>query len=266
MSFRDCARRLRCSDAGLELPGASTPPAALLSLDGVSLAGTAAPAWKIPPPSPAWNFPRISEITDSAARCAYTRSTWAHLVDPTIGALVNWHPDLFSSITWPSLPNLLCFCVYAFILSPPHPVIVHSFILLIRHLHLQPKLWVPLKRIHVKPKQGYPLSFTLILRMIRISIDIILSFIFIFFSDCPIVGSASVRMDTTLSLGVPWLVRLMTQTRLATVSLQVWHFQFTATAAESNNGPNSKWNRQGLPAEKESFSFPLLNQVCRIHR
>lgn len=58
----------------------------------------------------------------------------------------------------------------------------------------------------------------------------------------PIVVSSSVRMDTILSVGVPRLVRLMTQTRLATESLQVWHFQFTATAAESNNAPITKRN------------------------
>ena len=40
------------------------------SLGGVSLAGTAEPACKIPPPSPSWNFPRISGISDSGPAAA----------------------------------------------------------------------------------------------------------------------------------------------------------------------------------------------------
>lgn len=55
------------------------------------------------------------------------------------------------------------------------------------------------------------------------------------------------------SSGVPWLVQLMTQTRLATASLQVWHFQFTA--AERNNTPTTKWKHSEDPVKRSSFSL-----------
>lgn len=74
-------------------------------------------------------------------------TTWAHLLDPTIGALVNWHPGQFLSITWPSqfsvlppaaLIQLLFVVLFIFLIQPHLVAFMHA-------RHLQPKFWVLLK-------------------------------------------------------------------------------------------------------------------------